>query len=245
MIQKQNRIPYYLQLADHLIGMIQRGELSVGDKIPSEMTLSRRYQVNRHTVRQAVAKLTSLGWVTTVKGVGSFVKQRPIVPYALSQHTRFSDEIDRLGRSHRGQLISWELDVATESERRQLLLSDSARVYRLEIVRYVDDEPFSVATSTLPENAVPNLGNHLDDFHSLYDILQTHYHFRPIRVRSVIRAMFCTVKEAMFLPKDSPILQIESLMIHPDGFPVEAANTRVRGDMNELTVEFHHGVDVL
>ncbi|WP_226375405.1 UTRA domain-containing protein [Effusibacillus dendaii] len=92
----------------------------------------------------------------------------------------------------------------------------------------------------LPEKMVPGLERYLKDFRSLYGLLKENYHFTPLRKRSVFSAIFPTIKDAAVLnmPEDVPILRIESVMHHPDGFPVEYGITRIRGDMNQCLVDF-------
>jgi GntR family transcriptional regulator len=68
-------LPRYRQLADHLRGQILDGRLAPGAQVPSETDLGRRYQVGRLVVRQAMAQLRSEGWIETVHGTGSFVRQ--------------------------------------------------------------------------------------------------------------------------------------------------------------------------
>lgn len=239
VIQKQNGVPYYLQVVDFLMKRIESQDYLIGDKLPSEAELSAQFKVNRHTVRQAIGKLSDLGWVSTEKGKGSYVKQRaPVISYSLSDHTQFTENLSLLGRAHDARLISWVMDCPTSTEREQLRLTETDKVYRLEILRFVEDIPFSVATSILAAWAVPHLEEHLDSFHSLYAILERHYQFRPVRLRSTVKAIVPDIHDASFLPEGVPLLQIESLMIHPNGQPVEISNGRARGDMKMLTIDF-------
>jgi len=60
----------FLQLKEKILS----GELSSGDKLPSENSLCKLYQVSRTTVRQALANLSALDLIETRFGEGSFVK---------------------------------------------------------------------------------------------------------------------------------------------------------------------------
>jgi GntR family phosphonate transport system transcriptional regulator/GntR family transcriptional regulator len=95
-----------------------------------------------------------------------------------------------------------------------------------------------VETSTLLARVLPQFEHYLTDFHSLYEILQSVYGFRPTRIRSTIHSTFCSSQDAKYLPEDEPVLLIESLMFHPDGFPVELARSRMRGGVNEIVIQF-------
>lgn len=242
VVERDSGMPYYLQVADYLMEKIENHEYQVGEKIPSELELSRLFQVNRHTVRQAVAKLASMGLVTTKKGLGSYVKSTPVIPYHLSQRTRFTENVMSLGKSPRSQLLHWSKGLPTEHERDHLKLGPLEEVYRLDILRSIDGIPYSMSTTVLCEKLVPFLDRYLYNFESLYRILQQHYGFRPIRLQSIIRATLCAPKDARYLPEDVPVIQVESLAMHPTrGVPVELVIGRTRGDMNEMVVEFGNG----
>ncbi|MFI6484133.1 GntR family transcriptional regulator [Nonomuraea sp. NPDC050663] len=66
-------MPIYKQIAQHLDEMITRGELRLGDPIPSEASIESTYHVSRTTARRVVRELRVRGLVTTVQGEGSFV----------------------------------------------------------------------------------------------------------------------------------------------------------------------------
>ena len=51
-----------------LIKQIEKVFLSPSEQIPTEMELSKRYKLNRHTVRQAIERLENEGFVYKIKG---------------------------------------------------------------------------------------------------------------------------------------------------------------------------------
>lgn len=231
----------HLRIAEFLIENIRSGFYKENQKIPSENDLCRKFCVNRHVVRQAIARITNLGWVTPVQGKGCYVNKlhRPI-QYVLSSQTRFSENMENQGLTHWCKLENWEKDLPTEEEATNLQINRDELIYRLEILRYVDDRPISITTSTFPEIEVPHLEDYFEGFHSLYGLLQKHYQFRPIRSKSIFEASLPLLKDAELLsiPENIPIVQIASIMNHPGGTPVEYSVARVRSDMHKCLVEF-------
>ncbi|MGH3588380.1 MAG: GntR family transcriptional regulator [Pseudonocardia sp.] len=63
----------YRRIADDLRQQITSGELALGQRVPSEAELMRRYGVSRGTARQGLALLEAAGLVRAVHGKGRFV----------------------------------------------------------------------------------------------------------------------------------------------------------------------------
>lgn len=57
----------------HLRGAIEHGEYAVGDKLPSEASLSKEFEVSRSVVREALRGLQALGLTVSRTGKGTFV----------------------------------------------------------------------------------------------------------------------------------------------------------------------------
>ncbi|MET8527116.1 winged helix-turn-helix domain-containing protein [Micromonospora sp. NPDC005172] len=68
--------PKWEQLADHIRGQIESGELAPGDKLPSTVQLKTQHGVSTTVVRQAILVLQTQGWVQGVHGLGVFVADR-------------------------------------------------------------------------------------------------------------------------------------------------------------------------
>jgi DNA-binding GntR family transcriptional regulator len=68
-----HRQPRYRQLADQLIDDIRSGRLPVGETMPGEFDLVDRFEVSRHTVREALRLLGELGLIERQQGIGTVV----------------------------------------------------------------------------------------------------------------------------------------------------------------------------
>lgn len=69
--------PKYLKLKEYIIENIIRKGLKQGEKILSENELAEKFNICRHTVRQAIGELVAEGWLYREHGKGTFVNKRP------------------------------------------------------------------------------------------------------------------------------------------------------------------------
>ena len=74
--------PKHVQIAAELRDRIRSGQLAPRLPVPSEPTLMQEFGVARDTARKAIAVLRDEGYVTTVRGMGSFVRDREDWPTA-------------------------------------------------------------------------------------------------------------------------------------------------------------------
>lgn len=57
----------------HILEMIQGGELHVGDRLPGQRELAEQLNIGRSTVREAIRSLEALGYLETRVGLGTYV----------------------------------------------------------------------------------------------------------------------------------------------------------------------------
>lgn len=69
--------PKYQKLKVYIVEMIKSNKLMPGEKIHSENELAEKFEISRHTVRQALGELVNEGWLYKVQGKGTFVDRRP------------------------------------------------------------------------------------------------------------------------------------------------------------------------
>ncbi len=77
----------YKQLIQTLEDRVRRGELQVGDLVPSENQLIKEFQVSRVTVRKALLELEQRGIVTRLHGKGTYINSST-VPQLLQAEAR-------------------------------------------------------------------------------------------------------------------------------------------------------------
>jgi len=68
--------PKYQLLKEHIIQEIESRIYKPGDKILSENELAEKFNISRHTVRQAIGELVVEGWLCRVQGKGTFVGRK-------------------------------------------------------------------------------------------------------------------------------------------------------------------------
>ena len=81
-LDKQSKIPVYLQIVDQLRAQIMCGALPSGSVLPSERGLAQMLEVHRNTVVKAYGELKSDAWIESRQGIGYVV---PCLQFSKSQ----------------------------------------------------------------------------------------------------------------------------------------------------------------
>ena len=251
-LSRQPSEPLYLELAQVL-----RGELRhyrIGDFLPGEMQLARRFAVNRHTLRRAVDELVQEGRLLRRQGKGTQVLQRPLV-YPLQADSAYSESLAALGLRTEARLLARRQLSASAEEARHLQLAEGAALIELSTLRLLDDEPVSLIRQYLDEkrlfivpDAPVSLIRHrycashaerLADYQG--GSLRRYLGERDLpltRRFSLIGARLADRDEAaqLLMPLRMPLLSVFTLSCDASGRPVEIALSASRSDRFQYQV---------
>ncbi len=242
MINKNSEVPCYSQLSEILLGQIRTGAFPPGMKLPKEIAISKKYKLNRHTVRRAIDKLEAEGLIYKIKGKGTFLAKTKI-PYNVSKKTQFTTSILQAGLQPDARLLDmYEITAGVEFSDR-LKIQPAEKVSVLEILRYADGIPFSHTTSFLSAQKFPCIHNLLnrDRSFSLYQLLEEHYGIEATRKSSRFEVAMPDDRdmESLQISPKTPLLVVKSLSESPDGEIVEYCLSKFRGDLCSITVDFN------
>mgnify|MGYP000243989687 CR=1 FL=1 len=141
--------PRWRRIRDQIADEIAAGAYGPGARLPSEAALGRRFGVNRHTVRHAMATLAEDGLVRIEQGRGTFV-QEPVLDYPVTGRTRFSDILIGAHHDPHSHLLQARQQAANAEMADALLIREEAPVLLLETIRFMDDVPLAITAASSP-----------------------------------------------------------------------------------------------
>jgi GntR family transcriptional regulator len=240
----------FRQIADQLRKAIERGELSEGDKLPSEAQLMEQYDVARMTVRNALQVLQAEGLTVAEHGRGVFVRSRPPVRRLASdrfarRHRKegkaaFIVESDQLGAKSDVDMIDVR-EATPPSEIAELLKVRDDAVVVVRSRRYsLNGKPVETATSYIPADiargtpiADPNPGPG-----GIYGRIEELGHTLE-RFTEEVSARMPTPEETrvLRLAPGIPVFRLVRTAYDLEGRPVEVCDTLMATDAYVLNYE--------
>lgn len=239
-IDKSNPVPVYLQIASALEGMIRRGDLEVGSRLPSEPALARTFGVNRNTVRHAISLLVDKGLLTKEKGVGTFLRRKhPLRPiHQLGRMTSFVDDFDISGVEIENVVLSKGSVRASPELAAKFGLSPGDPLVKVERLRIADRTPFVLERQYYPYGRFRRLLE-LELTGSMYRLLvetfQADLHHSVQTLRAVRPPKEVAAK--LGIRPSVPCIFLESLAYTSHDECLEVLHSYYRGDRYLFRVE--------
>jgi len=232
--------PMYVKLYENILERIENKNYSTNDKLPSENTFAMQFNVNRHTVRQALQLLKDEGHIYTQKGKGNFISNIK-VPYSISDKSSYSQKIQDLGYEPKTKLLSADIIEPSNDVAKNLGLNKKLKVIELKLLRFANDLPITVSYSYFDAFRFREIINNLDtEPFSLYKILNKCYPQMQIRKMStVFEALNSNADLSSFLNlhSNTPIISASTISIDQNGEYVEYGTSYSRADAVKIKVD--------
>lgn len=234
-LDRESPMPLWAQLADELRRRVDAEEFV--DRFPTEAEVSARYDVSRHTVREALRRLREAGLLSSRRGQGTVVNKRRFEQRLGAIYSLFR-VVEAQGAEQRSVVRA--LDRRTDERAAAALgVAPHTEFVYIERLRLADAEPLALDRSWLPADvAAPLLGA---DFTrtGMYDELASRCGLRPDGGGERIYATVPTADERQLLGVRAGVatFSIERIARVRDR-SVEWRTTLVRGDRYGLTINW-------
>lgn len=229
--------PLWRRIHAILAAEIAEGRWAPGQRLPSETALARRFGVNRHTLRRAVALLSEEGAVHVRRGAGAVVTQT-VADYPIGPRTRFTENLRRAGLEPSRQFLAMETAGARRAEAEALGLAPGAQVHCAESLSCADGVPVAFSRAVWPatlEGLLEALEREGSVTAALAECGVPDY--RRAWTRLTAQRPGALLARHLRIPDTMPLLRAEALSLDPAGRPVEYALSWFCTDRMPMTVE--------
>jgi GntR family transcriptional regulator len=225
---------------DSLCAFVDGQKLAEGDRLPSEITLAKKFGVSRTVLRETYRLLERDGIIFVRGGAGTFLgNTAPVVKNSLDELCSTGTLIRRAGFEASAEIIGLEHREAEPEWAEKLRIGKDDRVFVVHRLRKADGAVIAVAWNIFIEAIV---GDTLQDGilqDSIFLHLEEKCGVRIANARTDISALrfACPYdRQARETLGDSTLL-LKRLHFDDKGFPVFYSLDYIRTDLVELTVQ--------
>jgi len=238
-IDKTTPIPYYYQIQLKIKEALKKGELKPEQFIPPERDLSEEFDVSRITIRKALEGLSVEGVIKRIKGKGAIIAKPKIEGQLFNRLIGTYQDLEDKGFKITDKILDFKIIESSESVTKELNLLSREKVYRLERIRFLDDEPYHYSKTFIPQKICPDFDYNILIKKSLINVLEKKYRLKIYKVRRLLEAGIASKEESdLFKIKiGSPILTFYNTAFLKKGTPIEYTLNKIRGDMSKFEIE--------
>jgi GntR family transcriptional regulator len=233
------KLPLYAQLKEIIIATIARGDLALGDQLPSQRILCQRYGMSHMTVRRAISELINEGVVYAIPGKGLYVTERK-QPAESGPLIGFTEEMAQRGILATSKILAAEIVGASTVLSSALGVAVGTPLVYLRRLRLTDGEPMAIQSNYLPHGLCPGLLKHDLEHGSLFALLRDGYGLRLADGTRTVESALADAEQARLLglALPAPLLVVEQLTYLEGGQVIEFVRTAYRGDRYRLGPRF-------
>lgn len=238
-LERKTGVALWRQIADLIRTEIANGSAGRDGRLPPEMELAKRYGVNRHTVRSAIAALEQEGVLRSEQGRGTFVRRRTRLSYPIARRTRFSAGIGGQAGSTRTRLLESREEAAPAAVADCLGLAPGRATIRLDTVSEADGMPVSRATSWFPADRFADIARAFAEHASITRALAACGVTDYVRQSTIIEARHASAEDIglLKLSAGAIVLVTRAVNADSDDRPIQYSETRFAADRVELRIE--------
>lgn len=235
-LDHENATPLYKQLKEIIKQKIIDGEFHPNQKIPSELQLSKIYNVSRITVRNAITELVDEDLLIKKQGKGTFVSAPKIEDNVLEDISfSLTCKINKVKPG--SKIIKNVIKDANERDIAELNLHENDKVVYIKRIRYADDEPVILEHNFFPSKYAFLLNEDLEN-QSLYEILNEKYGIARAKSKRTIEIITASEEEASLLAisKGEPLLLHREIVYDKNNNPIHRTKQLIIGDKFKFVV---------
>lgn len=242
MIDRHSPIPFYQQLAERLKEQIDRGEIGVGTRLPSENRLCQDYGLSRATVRQAFRALESDDYVDRIKNRGVFAKQPSEQTGWVIQNTQgfLENALTHQNRAVTTRVLEAGIVTLPDFVCDALGQPRDTQGHRLVRLRLLDGTPALYSKNFSPPALIPIITAAHDVLSGTasFSSLMTGAGYRVAGARRVVRARGAPAEIAaqLDIAENAPVLYVQSTSWNKRQERFDLYETWVRSDVVPLEV---------
>ncbi len=240
IVDESNPMPKYLQISAWLKELIKTKRYKAGEKLPSEVELSKLCGVHRNTLRQAISELTSVGLVRKERGTGTFIANPApaVLRHKLERIASTTELMQDKGITQYSKILGKQVKTASAEIAEALHLGSNNKIIVIRRVRIGNGTPYIYEESHLPYDLFKKILK-MDLTGSMYKIFSKKFNIVLARSKQTIGAvnLHSKIAKILHLPVNSAGIFMESITFNQKSIPVEVLYSYHRGDKYKLEIE--------
>lgn len=214
---------------------IEENTFPCQELLPSENTLIQQYHCSRNTLRRAVSRLVTDGYVQTMQGKGVRNIYHPLeqTAFTIGEIESFKESALRNGQTPSTRVLLFTELSITEKQAAATGFPPGTLVYYLQRLHYLDELPLIINHNYFLKDAVLGLTREIAET-SIYEYLEHTLHMTIVNSKRVMTVEKITEIDEKYLNLNAQdyncLAVVSSQTYNSDGIMFEYTQSRHRPD---------------
>lgn len=214
---------------------IEANEFSYQELLPSENVLIQAYECSRNTVRRAISRLVSDGYVQTMqgKGVRNIFRPAKQTAFTLGEIESFKESALRNGKEPASKVLCFLELTADDKLAAHTGFPSGSELYYIQRLHFLDGKPLILNHNYFLKSAAPGLTPEIAEG-SVYEYLEQTLHMTIVNSRRIMTVEKITEIDEKYLNLDANdyncMAVISSYTYNSEGVMFEFTQSRHRPD---------------
>ena len=219
--------------AEQLENYISIHQLGPHDRLPSERKLAAEFNVNRITLREAIARLENEHILYSIIGSGTYIAEKKLRTNT-GMNFSFHEYCEANGYKSSSKVVNFYKTIGTDFICQKLSIPLCSQIYILKRLRLLNKRPAMIETSHIAADTCPGLDRF--DFYqenaSLYSVLTHEYHIHPSKTAYSVSMAYADIYSASLLniKERTPLLSYDIISSAETDQIIEYVQTLKRSD---------------
>lgn len=139
-------------IVDDIMNKITQQRYKPGEKILTERELAIKYEVSRHTVREALKKLESIGYIYKIQGSGIFISD------SIHYNTLIYNSLTQKKFNDINSKVLYFKEITANHELAEIFnIAHISKLWEFKRIRIADYRKVQIEISIIPQELFPNL----------------------------------------------------------------------------------------
>jgi len=203
--------------------------------LPSENTLIQTYNCSRNTLRRAVSRLVTDGYVQTMQGKGVRNIYQPVAQtaFTIGEIESFRESAARNGHRSLTKVILFTEFAINEKQALYTGFDVGTEIYYIQRLHYLDDIPLILNHNYFLKEAIPGLTKDIAE-DSIYQYLEQTLHMTIVNSKRIMTVEKMTQIDEKYLKMNAEdyncVAVVSSQTFNSDGVMFEYTQSRHRPD---------------
>lgn len=225
----------YEEIYRDLKEKIEKGSYGCQQLLPSENTMIQFYECSRNTLRRAIGRLVTDGYVQTIQGKGIRNIYRPVeqTAFTLGEIESFKESALRNHQTARTEVLLFTEITADASLSKHSGFPEGSSLFYLQRLHYLDGKALILNHNYFLKDQLPGLTKEIAE-NSIYDYLEHTLHMAIVNSRRIMTVEKITQIDEKYLELNAEdyncLAVVTSYTYNSDGIMFEFTQSRHRPD---------------